>query len=46
MTRDHLSIALRWAEREGWNPGLHDGDALHGLDPEGFFMGWLGEGPR
>lgn len=45
MTRDHLSIALRWAEREGWNPGLHDGDALHGLDPDGFFMGWLGEGP-
>jgi len=45
MTRDHLSTALRWAAREGWNPGLHDGDALHRLDPEGLLMGWLGEGP-
>lgn len=45
MTREHLSTALRWAAREGWNPGLHDGDVLHSLDPEGFLMGWLGEGP-
>ena len=45
MTRSHLSIALRWAAREGWNPGLHDADVLHSLDPEGFLMGWLGDGP-
>lgn len=45
MTRSHLSTAMHWAAREGWNPGLHDGDALHGLDPEGFLMGWLGDGP-
>lgn len=45
MTRSHLSTALHWAAREGWNPGLHDGDVLHALDPEGFLMGWLGDGP-
>lgn len=45
MTRSHLSIAMHWAAREGWSPGLHDGDVLHALDPEGFLMGWLGDGP-
>lgn len=45
MTRDHLSTALSWAAREGWNPGLHDLDPLYSVDPQGFFMGWLGEGP-
>ncbi|MBT9467274.1 MAG: GNAT family N-acetyltransferase [Hydrogenophaga sp.] len=45
MTRGHLSTAICWAAREGWNPGLHDLDPFHGIDPEGFFMGWLGERP-
>lgn len=45
MTRSHLTTAIHWAAREGWNPGLHDGDAVFGLDPEGFLMGWLGDGP-
>lgn len=45
MTREHLSTVLGWAAREGWNPGLHDHDALRGIDAEGFFMGWLGERP-
>ncbi len=45
MSRDHLATVLRWAAREGWNPGVHDLDPLYNVDPEGFFMGWLGEGP-
>lgn len=45
MTRAHFSTALRWAEREGWNPGLHDLNPLYNVDPQGFFMGWLGERP-
>lgn len=45
MSRSHLSTAIRWAAREGWNPGLYDLDPLYGIDPEGFFMGWLDEGP-
>lgn len=45
MTRGHLSTAINWAAREAWNPGLHDLDAFHGIDPDGFLMGWLGERP-
>lgn len=45
MTRGHLAIAMSWATREGWNPGLHDLEPLHAIDPQGFFMGWLGERP-
>ncbi|MCB1487785.1 MAG: GNAT family N-acetyltransferase [Bauldia sp.] len=29
-----------WAAAEGWNPGLHDADAFHPTDPEGFLIGW------
>lgn len=45
MTRNHLAIAIGWAEREGWNPGLHDLEPLYSADPDGFFMGWLGNRP-
>lgn len=45
MTRNHLATAIGWASREGWNPGLHDLDPFYGIDPQGYFMGWLGEGP-
>lgn len=45
MTRNHLATAIGWASREGWNPGLHDLDPFHGIDPQGYFMGWLGETP-
>ncbi|WP_332742870.1 GNAT family N-acetyltransferase [Hydrogenophaga sp.] len=45
MTRGHLSTTIGWAAREGWNPGLHDLDPFHVIDPDGFFMGWLGERP-
>jgi len=24
---------------EGWNPGIHDGEAFRGADPEGFLIG-------
>lgn len=45
MTRGHLTLTLDWAAREGWNPGLHDVDPIHGIDPAGFFMGWLDDRP-
>lgn len=45
MTRGDLSIAISWADREGWNPGLFDLEPIHLVDPEGFLMGWLGERP-
>jgi hypothetical protein len=33
-----LQLALDWAEKEGWNPGLDDAAAFLGADPDGFFM--------
>ena len=38
MTRDELNLAVDWAAREGWNPGLHDADCFYNVDPRGFFV--------
>jgi len=45
MRRDEVDIAVEWAAREGWNPGLHDADAFHAADPSGFLIGLLGDEP-
>ena len=45
MTRDELDVAMAWATSEGWNPGLHDADCFHRTDPNGFFMGFIGDEP-
>ena len=41
MTREELDIAVDWAAKEGWNPGLHDADCFHAADPAGFLVGLL-----
>ncbi len=41
MTRGEVDLALEWAAGEGWNPGLHDANSFHALDPNGFFLGLL-----
>lgn len=41
MTRDEVALAVEWAAREGWNPGLHDAASFHAADPRGFFVGVL-----
>jgi ribosomal protein S18 acetylase RimI-like enzyme len=41
MSADDLALALDWAAREGWNPGLHDAVPFHATDPEGFLLGTL-----
>ncbi|CAN5571110.1 hypothetical protein BH23CHL8_BH23CHL8_01660 [soil metagenome] len=38
-------MLLGWAAAEGWNPGLHDAEAFHAADPEGFLLGWLDDEP-
>lgn len=44
MTADEVGLAIEWAAREGWNPGLHDAQGFHAADPNGFFVGqWRGE---
>lgn len=41
MTREEVALAIEWAAREGWNPGLHDVASFHAADPAGFFVGVL-----
>ncbi len=41
MTRGEVDLAVDWAAREGWNPGLDDARIFHATDPEGFFVGVL-----
>src|SRR4029078_1073446 len=45
MSRQELGLALDWADRVGWNPGLKDNDCFHAADPEGFLIGYRGEEP-
>ncbi len=39
------NIAVKWAEQEGWNPGLHDAEAFYQTDPTGFYVGLLNDKP-
>jgi GNAT superfamily N-acetyltransferase len=41
MTRSDVDIAIKWAETEGWNPGINDAECFYAADPLGFFMGEL-----
>src|SRR3989338_1842134 len=45
MKRSDLDVAIEWAAKEGWNPGLYDGDSFYGTDPDGFLMGFLDSEP-
>jgi GNAT superfamily N-acetyltransferase len=39
--RHEVDLIVSWANREGWNPGIHDAEAFYGTDPNGFFLGLL-----
>jgi len=39
MRQEEVAIALDWAKKEGWNPGIHDAELFHQADPNGFFAG-------
>ncbi|MFC5068846.1 GNAT family N-acetyltransferase [Flaviflagellibacter deserti] len=39
MTPADLDMAIEWAAREGWNPGLDDAEAFLAADPGGFLVG-------
>jgi hypothetical protein len=38
MDRADVDLAIEWAAREGWNPGLEDAAGFHAADPEGFLI--------
>ena len=44
-TRAEVDIAIEWAAKEGWNPGLHDTDCYYSADPNGFLIGLIGNEP-
>jgi hypothetical protein len=37
MTKEEVSLAVAWAAREGWNPGLSDAECFFTANPDGFF---------
>lgn len=39
MRSDEIGIAVDWAAREGWNPGLGDAACFATVDPDGFLIG-------
>jgi GNAT superfamily N-acetyltransferase len=41
MTRPEVDQLVDWAAREGWNPGLRDGDLFWATDPEAFIAAEL-----
>jgi GNAT superfamily N-acetyltransferase len=45
MNRKEVDIAIGWAAKEGWNPGIHDGDCFYSADPNGFLIGLWGNEP-
>ncbi|MDD3246304.1 MAG: GNAT family N-acetyltransferase [Methanosarcina sp.] len=38
MSRGEAEFAIRMANAEGWNPGIHDGELFYEADHEGFFI--------
>ena len=32
-----VKTLVKWAEKEGWNPGLYDAEVFWGTDPDGFY---------
>ncbi len=45
MSRAEIDIAVDWASREGWNPGLYDAQCFYQADKEGFLIGLLNNKP-
>ncbi len=41
MKENEVQIAIDWARKEGWNPGLNDAYCFYQADPQGFFIGLL-----
>lgn len=39
MKPEEMQIAIEWADREGWNPGVYDEECFFNADPKGFFVG-------
>ena len=40
---DEMGFIMSMAQNEGWNPGIYDCDSFYNADPDGFFVGVLGD---
>ncbi len=45
MAREDVGLAIDWAAKEGWNPGIHDATCFHAADEGGFLIAELDEEP-
>lgn len=45
MCQDEIQIAIDWAKKEGWNPGVNDASAFYAADQTGFLVGKLDGAP-
>lgn len=45
LRADEVGMALDWAAREGWNPGLNDAACFAAADPGGFMVGEVDGAP-
>jgi len=45
LSLKEMPLAMEWAAREGWNPGLHDAACFYAADPAGFLVGELAGEP-
>lgn len=45
MRRQEIDLAIDWAAKEGWDPGLHDADCFYTADQMGFLIGLLEDEP-
>jgi len=45
MLPGEIAIALDFAAKEGWNPGIHDAESFYAADPSGFFIGLIDDKP-
>jgi hypothetical protein len=41
MSPAEVDLAIEWAVREAWNPGLEDAACFRAADPEGFLMAFV-----
>ncbi len=41
MTAKEVEVAIDWATKEGWNPGIHDSECFYAADPDGFYVAKL-----
>nr|HPN39117.1 GNAT family N-acetyltransferase [Melioribacteraceae bacterium] len=45
MKEEETVIAIDWASKEGWNPGVYDLKAFYKTDPTGWWIGLLKDEP-